>query len=465
MEHLRGHVYRLKPTPEQEILLAQTAGVVRLVYNLALEQRRLFGPRTFTGVRRTCPVTARPRARQGQSDTDHVRKAVPTSAMSLSDELSDLRREFPWIGAVSQTAQNQAFRDLDAACAAFFEGRAGYPRPRKRGVDDSFRHVGREIAVRRLNARWSEVKVPKIGWIRYRDTRPLPAAASGRVEILNATLRRRASGWEIAIAVRCEIAAAPLPRAACGIDRGVAIPYALSTGEAVHLPATMARRERSIRRAQQAASRRQRGSNRHKKAQRRAAVLMRRNAGARVHVAHVLSRRLVQSFGLVAIEDLRITAMTASARGTREEPGRRVAQKAGLNRAIRNVGWHALERMLAYKLQETGGLLIKVKAAYSSQTCAACGHVDARSRESQAIFRCTACGAAHNADINAAQVILQRALAGAEDEAAWRWNTPALDVEGKASAPKEASTQSLARGVETPRERCGNPRPSGRGRC
>ena len=168
---------------------------------------------------------------------------------------------------------------------------------------------------------------------------------------------------------------------------------------------------------------------------------------------------------VIAIEDLRITAMTASARGTPEAPGRCVAQKAGLNRAIRNVGWHALERMLAYKLQETGGLLIKVKAAYSSQTCAACGHVDARSRESQAIFRCTACGAAHNADINAAQVILQRALAGAEDETAWRWNTPALDVEGKASAPEEASTRSLARGGEAPPERCGNPRPSGRGRC
>lgn len=80
--------------------------------------------------------------------------------------------------------------------------------------------------------------------------------------------------------------------------------------------------------------------------------------------------------------------MTASAKGTVEEPGTNVGQKAGLNRVILNVGWYALERMLAYKLEETGGLLVKVPAAYSSQTCACCGHVAKESRENQAVFRC-----------------------------------------------------------------------------
>lgn len=153
----------------------------------------------------------------------------------------------------------------------------------------------------------------------------------------------------------------------------------------------------------------------------------------------MLSRRLVRSYGLVAIENLKIRNMTASGQGTVEEPGSRVAQKSGLNRAILNVGWYALERMLRYKMEETGGLLVKVPAAYSSQTCAACGHVDARSRESQAIFCCTACGEVANADINAAKTILARALRGQADDG--RENIPFLDVEASAIAAFEASTR------------------------
>ncbi|MCW3784291.1 helix-turn-helix domain-containing protein, partial [Defluviimonas salinarum] len=175
MEVIRGHVYRLKPTPEQDALMARTAGVTRLVYNLALEQRRTWGGRRYGG---------------GRSRT--------FGAKGLSGELSELRRTFDWIGAVSQTAQNQALIDLDRAFANFFEGRAGYPKPRRKGRDDAFRQVGREIAVRRLNAKWSEVKILKIGWVRYRDTRPLRPRADGAVEIRNATIRRRAGGgWEI----------------------------------------------------------------------------------------------------------------------------------------------------------------------------------------------------------------------------------------------------------------------------
>lgn len=421
MEKIRGHVYTLKPTAEQEVLLCQTAGVVRLVYNLALEQRRTFGGRPYKGG-----------------------PARNFSSMGMSSELSELRREFTWIGAVSQTAQIQALRDLDRAYANFFEGRAGYPRPRKRGQGDAFRHVGREVAVRRLNAKWSEVKIPKIGWIRYRDTRALRPGEEGTVKIRNATLRRVAGGgWEISIATLCRIEEGVVPGAAVGIDRGVAIPYALSSGELIRLPEAVGQRRSAQRRAAKALSRRRRGSKRYVKARERLARLKARDARTRAHVAHVLSRRLVRDFGLIAIEDLRIRNMTASAAGTLEAPGSRVAQKAGLNRSILNVGWHALERMLSYKLEETGGILVKVPAAYTSQTCAACGHVDARSRESQAIFRCTACGEEANADINAAKTILTRALRGQATDR--RENIPSLDVEALASAAFEASTRHITR--------------------
>ncbi|WP_051357687.1 RNA-guided endonuclease InsQ/TnpB family protein [Leisingera caerulea] len=179
-------------------------------------------------------------------------------------------------------------------------------------------------------------------------------------------------------------------------------------------------------------------SRRYAAARARLAKLKGKQARIRAHAAHVLSRDLAGRFGLVAIEDLKIRSMTRSARGTREAPGRNVAQKSGLNRSILGIGWHALERMLGYKLEETGGVLVKVPAAYTSQTCAACGHVDARSRESQALFACTACGSEANADTNAARNILDRAL---NPDRYRRGNTPLLDVEASALAACEASTR------------------------
>ena len=440
METIRGYRYRLKPTAEQDARLAQTCGVVRLVYNLALDQRRWFGGRRFTGGSRNF-------AYQG-----------------LSRELSDLRKGFDWIGAVSQTAQIQALMDLDKAFANFFAGRAKFPTPRRKFLNDAFRHVGREIEVRKLNRTWSEVKIPKIGWVRYRNSRDLARRADGSVDIRNATISRLpAGGWEISIAIRCEIADRPVPATAVGVDRGVAVPFALSTGEMVLLPSKMKGLSASMRRAQKAMARRKRGSARYARARRRYAALKSKAARCRAHVAHVLSRRLVAQHGLVAIEDLKIRSMTRSARGTIEAPGRNVRQKAGLNREILNVGWYAFEQMLAYKLEETGGMLVKVPAAYTSQTCSSCGHVDADSRESQATFCCTACGATANADINAARNILDRALLGEGTQR--RGSTPSLDVEGKALAPDEASTHLAANGLNARAAANGNPRPSGRGRC
>ena len=420
MQTIRGHVYTLYPSPEQAHLLSQTAGVVRLVYNLALEQRRIWGGKPYAG--------------------GAVRNF---GAMGMSGELADLRASEPWIAAVSQTAQMQALIDLDRAYANFFEGRAGYPRKRKKGQDDGFRQAGREITVRRLNRKWSEVRIPKIGWVR--DTRPLRAKTDGTVDIRNATISRRpGGGWQISIAVRCDISERPVPAEAVGVDRGVAVPFALSTGEMIRLPETVPALERAQRRAQKKLSRGKRGSRRYALARARLAKLKGRLARIRAHAAHGLSRDLVNRFGLVAIEDLKIRSMTRSARGTVEAPGKNVAQKSGLNRSILGIGWYALERMLGYKLEETGGVMVKVPAAYTSQTCAACGHVDARSRESQALFACTACGAQTNADTNAARNILDRAL---RPDSYRRGNTPLLDVEASALAACEASTRLKRRGL------------------
>ena len=102
---------------------------------------------------------------------------------------------------------------------------------------------------------------------------------------------------------------------------------------------------------------------------------------------------------MIRVEDLKIGNMTRSAKGTRGDPGRNVRAKAGLNRGILGSGWGLLVRRLEDKAP---GRVEKVSPAFTSQRCSACGQVDPDSRESQAVFRCTACGFACHADVNAA---------------------------------------------------------------
>jgi len=115
--------------------------------------------------------------------------------------------------------------------------------------------------------------------------------------------------------------------------------------------------------------------------------------------AEKASTGIARRFDVIRVEDLRIGNMTRSAKGTAGNPGRNVRQKAGLNREILRSGWGLLVRRLDDKAP---GRVEKIKPAFTSQRCSACGHVDPESRESQARFACTACGFAGNADVNAA---------------------------------------------------------------
>jgi len=134
--------------------------------------------------------------------------------------------------------------------------------------------------------------------------------------------------------------------------------------------------------------------------------LRRKQKRKRQSAAHRHSRRMADTAHTVVVEDLDTKAMTQSAKGTVEAPGRNVKQKAGLNREILKSNWGLLERQLAYK----AGELVQVDPAYTSQTCAVCQHVDKANRKTQALFQCTACGHTANADHNAARNILARGL-------------------------------------------------------
>ena len=174
---------------------------------------------------------------------------------------------------------------------------------------------------------------------------------------------------------------------------------ALSTGDLLHCPALTARERSRLRRLQRQLARAMRGSNRRGRVKHAIARLKARETDRRKDWAEKVSTGIARRFDVIRVEDLQITTMTRSAKGTRGDPGRNVRQKAALNRSILRSGWGLLVRRLQDKAP---GRVAKVSPAFTSQRCSACGHVDANSRESQARFVCTACGFAGHADVNPA---------------------------------------------------------------
>jgi putative transposase len=373
--------YRLYPTPAQEHMLLSHCAHARYVWNLAVEQRSWWQP--------------------GRRMVRYVEQAR---------QLTEARAANRWLAAGSVIVQQQALRGFHAAYASWFaslrqwrkryarippEERPAAPSPpswRKRHVSEGFRIVATGPQdVRRLNRRWAQVLVPKLGWVRFRLSRPVPDAKSYRVT------RDRAGRWHIAFAAIPAPLPGPSTGEVVGIDRGVTVTLALSDGRTYQAPA-----DRDVTRLQRRLARAKRGSKRRARVKARLSRLHARNADARRDWAEKASTEIARGYDLIRIEYLDVFSMTRSARGTVARPGRNVGQKAGLNRSILRSGWGMFATRLEHKAQ---GRVEKVDPAYTSQRCSRCGTVDRQARESQAAFRCRSCGYRAHADHNAARNI------------------------------------------------------------
>jgi transposase len=208
--------------------------------------------------------------------------------------------------------------------------------------------------------------------------------------------------WSRAFAVIPSPILAPGTGAIVGVDRGVAVSAALSTGELLRVPRLSPQRERRLRMLQRRLARAKRGSKRRIRVKAQLARLYVGQVDIRRDWTEKVSTDLARRFDIIRVEDLRISGMTHSAKGTIASPGTHVRQKAALNRGILTSGWGLLARRLEDK---ASGRVEKVNPAYTSQRCSKCDIVDAKSRESQAVFACRSCGNTCNADVNAAKNI------------------------------------------------------------
>ncbi len=261
------------------------------------------------------------------------------------------------------------------------------------------------------NARFTDdrtIRIHKMGHIKLSRQFPVPDYQPKVARLL-----QTADGkWRITIA--CEV---PDPEpyegepVLLGVDRNVGN---VSTPDFVIVPQeTMVRRmknaEKTASRAQHIASRRQKpdhanrkpGSRRWANAQKRAAKKKRRAADIRHTIAHKASSVMSKAATHGVVEKFDIKAMTKSAKGTEEKPGKNVKQKSGLDKSILEQCWGLLVLFLAYKM--IGGVM-RVPAPYTSQTCSRCGFVDACNRIGRE-FLCLLCWYERHADQNAAKNI------------------------------------------------------------
>jgi putative transposase len=362
--------FRLLPTPEQEVALLAHCRDARYVWNLAVEQHQHWQP---------------------------GRKAP--GYMEQCAQLTEARAEYGWLRAGSQTVQQQALRDFAQAMRNFFTGTHRRPTWRKAGVHEGFRQVAlKPRHVERLNRHIGRVWVPKVGWVRFRLSRPMPdGVRSYRVT------RDRAGRWHIAFAHIPDSMPGPGDRSAVGIDRGVVVSAALSTGELLHAPGLTLGESTRLKVLQQRLARATRGSRRRAKTRHAIAKLKSREKDRRKDWVEKATTDLARRFDVIRVDALDVRAMTRSATGTVEQSGVGVAQKRGLNRAILRSGWGQLITRLQHK---AFGRVEQIPAAYTSQRCAACGHVAPGNRKSQAVFECESCNAGRcNADVNAARNI------------------------------------------------------------
>jgi putative transposase len=314
-------------------------------------------------------------------------------------QLTAARAEYDWLAAGSQTVQQQALRDFAQAMRNFFNGTHRRPTWRKAGRHEGFRQVGvKPRHLKRLSRRYGQVWIPKVGRVRFRSTRDIPDT----VKSYSVTLDR-SGRWHIAFAAIPQSVPGPTDGSVVGIDRGVTVSAALSTGELLRVPGLRAGETRRLRRLQQRLARARRGSNRREQTRLAIARLRARETDRRRDWVEKTTTDVARRFQTIRIEHLDVRGMTRSARGTRRCPGANVAQKRGLNREIRRQGWGLLVARLEHKAL---GRLEFVPAANTSQRCFACGHVGPENRKSQAVFQCVACGAGPcNADVNAARNI------------------------------------------------------------
>ena len=357
--------YRLYPTPGQHAALARAFGCARVVFNDGLRARQeafAAGRPYLTDAELSKRLTAA--------------KATPERA---------------WLGEVSAVVLQQSLADLNTAYRNFFASVTGKRKGPKVAPPRFKSRKDRRQAIRfTLNARFTilssgRLRLPKIGDVEVRWSRPLPSAPSSVTVIMDAAGRYFAS-----FVVQAGENPVPEVSAEVGIDLGLAHFAILSDGRKVANPRFLRRAERRLRKAQKALSRKVKGSSNRAKARVKAARVHARVADTRRDWLHKESTTIIRETQAVYVEDLCVTGLG----------------RTRLAKSVHDAGWSAFTSMLEYKAARYGRTFARIgRWEPTSQVCSACGVKDGPKPLAVREWTCAACGAVHDRDVNAARNI------------------------------------------------------------
>lgn len=405
MKALRAYRYRFYPTPEQVDNLSRTFGCVRWVYNwgLALRSAAFF-------------------ERQERLFYKHLAALLPGVKKTAETE---------WLNEVSSVCLQQALRHLDTAFTKFFKKESAYPTRKRRKDGAACTYMSNAFTLRDGQLTLAKQSTPlDIRWSRRLPSNMAPTSVT--------ISRSSGNRYFISLLVEEEINPLPASRREIGVDLNTA-EVVCSNGQRFKTPAQLkvleirkSRYQRAYKRKVSAAKvklglapnaplpkgTRLPISNNLRLAFLKVGRVSERAANIRRDWQHKLTTTIVRENQVIAMEDLNVRGMTASAAGTADAPGVKVRQKAGLNRAILGVGFSEIQRQLIYKARWAGRSTVKIDRWYpSSKRCSICGHTLKHLALSQRHWRCPECETHHDRDENAAKNILRAGkavLAGAD---------------------------------------------------
>jgi len=353
----RTFKYQLYPNRQQRKKLQATLEVCRELYNAALQELR--------------------------EAWSSARKGI--GYIEQANQLGDIKAIREDVRAVHSQVLQDTLRRLDKTFQAFFlrckRGEIpGFPRFRSPSRYDSFTYPQTGF---QLNGR---LTLSKIGAVKIKLHREIKG------DIKTLTIKRENGLWYACFS--CVVASEPLPPndRAVGIDVGLSPFATLSDGKEIENPRWFQKMRNRLRRAQRRVSRRKKLSQRWKKAVRIVAKMQRAVFHQRHDFQHQLSRRLVNKYGTIFVEDLNVKGLC----------------RGMLSKAVHDAGWAGFFAKLSYKAESAGRLFLTVDARGKSQRCP-CGEPNPK-RLSDREHVCAKCGLVTTRNHASAMEILRLGL-------------------------------------------------------
>ena len=368
--------FEIMPNGEQRRKIKQFCGCCRFVFNRALAWQN----------------------EQYQQDNNQK-----FSYSKIANLLPQWKKELVWLKECHSQVLQQSLKDLENAFKNFFQQRSDFPKFKKKGVKESFRFP----QGCKLEQQNSRIWLPKIGWVRYRNSREVIG------EIKNVTVSQKCGRFFVSIQTEFEYQIPIHNGGEIGIDMGVIRFATLSNGEFFEPLNAFKTYKGKLAKLQKRFKNKVKFSQNWQKLKAKIGKLHHKIANCRKDFLHKISTQISKNHAMIYIEDLQVANMSKSAKGTAEaeQHGKNVAAKSGLNRAILDQSWFEFRRQLDYKTQWQGGFLVAVPPQNSSRTCPCCGHISKENRQTQAHFECVECGYTENADVVGAMNVLARGRA------------------------------------------------------